>query len=63
MRATMLAQRVSQLLPILNPKPKLREEPRLACALAMRGIEQIIRNLLALDDQFVSVRQLHLAAA
>jgi hypothetical protein len=55
MRATMLAQRVSQSLPILNPKPKLREEPRLACAIAMPGSEQIIRNLVALDDQLVGL--------
>jgi hypothetical protein len=62
MRATVFAQCVGELLSIPNPKPKLREEPRLACAIAMRGIEQIIRNLVVLDDQLLWVGQLHLTA-
>jgi len=49
----MLAQRLRQFLPRRQTKAKVREEPRLACTITMRRIEQVIRDLLALDHQLV----------
>ena len=52
---SVFAQRLCKLLPRLQTKAEMQKEPRLACTVTMRRVEQIIRDLLSLDHQLVCV--------
>ena len=55
----MFEQSVSQFLPRLRAKTKLCEEPRLARAEAMRGVQQIACDLFAVNDRLFSMGEFH----
>jgi len=55
----MFAQRLCQLLSLFRAKAKVGKETFLACAEAMRRIEQIFRDLISVNHGLACVRQLH----
>jgi hypothetical protein len=56
-------QYFGQYLPSFSLKSKLAKEARLARAVTMRWIEQIVSDLFPLNDQSIKLRQFHFTAS
>ena len=53
------AERSGQCLPILPAKTKRHKKSSFAAVVEMRGIQQIVHNLLPLDQSLIRIRQFH----